>query len=307
VASRALTWLFVSMAMACSENAAPRNMAAAPHGAAPHATQSAPAARARTLEPRESDATLTTRCNAGDQKACVASADRLRLDPKASTQQREHAVLLYQTACDRKEHDGCAGLGAMYQEGMFVTRDVAHAVALYRAACDAGSGRGCSRLGALYARGEGVDRNVEHARGFLQTGCDRGDALGCINLGLMHAHGDGMPVDGRAAREQFRKACGLGDGAGCRELAGSYAQGLVSEPPSPQLAAMFSRQACALDDGPGCGNAGMNAQLGYGVPRDSLAASRLYKRACDLGEQRYCELLQRFAREAAAHGPAAGQ
>jgi TPR repeat protein len=256
-------------------------------------------------EDHETDeAKLQAGCDGGDQKTCVKLGEQLRKKPKATRAELERATLLFQTACDRKHADGCAGLGVMYQEGLFVTADVAHAVELYRAACEAHSGRGCSRLGALYARGAGVPRDPERALAYSQQGCDADDGLGCANLGLMKEHADGVPRDTKAARELYSKACGLEEGSGCRLLGALYAEGGAGDEPNPKLAVMFSERACRLGDASGCGNAGMNAQLGFGVTQDSARAARLYQAACDLGEQRFCDLLKRFATAAQQPKPA---
>ena len=38
----------------------------------------------------------------------------------------------------------------------------------------------------------------------------------------------------------------------------------------------------------------MNYQLGVGVEKSAKFAAHYFKRACDAGEARFCQLLQRF-------------
>jgi TPR repeat protein len=97
----------------------------------------------------------------------------------------------------------------------------------------------------------------------------------------------------------------LGDGVGCRQLGTLHAGGIGGSPPNPKLAVMFAEKACELGDAAACGNAGMNHQVGFGVPRDSARAVVFYDKACKLGETRFCDLLDRFARDAKAKEAAA--
>lgn len=249
------------------------------------------------------DHALADGCMKGDQKTCVSWGERLRRKAKATSVELEHAMTLFQNACDRKVADGCAGLGSMYQEGAFVTRNLPRAVLLFRSACEAKSARACSRLGALYARGEGVERDTQRALAYSEQGCTGGDGLGCVNLGLMYQHADGVPADTKHAFELYTKACGLVDGRGCRLLGALYAQGGAGQDANPTLAVMFSERACRLGDATGCGNAGMNAQLGFGTAQDPPRAARLYQAACDLGEARFCELVKRIDAQTAANKP----
>jgi TPR repeat protein len=115
-----------------------------------------------------------------------------------------------------------------------------------------------------------------------------------MNLGVMHERGDGIRPDVVRAKELYSKACQLQEGGGCRQLGQLYARGFGGQPPNAKLALLFAERACALSDAIGCGNAGMNYQLGHGTDRDSQRAARMYKRACDLGGQQFCELLDSF-------------
>lgn len=241
-----------------------------------------------------SDQDLRQACGAGDAKACITLGDRIKRDLKATPERLQEMTRAYQTACDRAAADGCAALGSAYQQGLGVPRDPARARELYTRACNAKSGRGCSRLGALYLMGVGVEKSAERAIGYSQAGCDAGDALGCVNLGLMCERGDGLPQDGQRAHELYDKACRLGEGAGCRQLGSLYATGFASEPPNPKLSLMWSEKACRMRDATGCGNAGMNYQVGFGVASNPVRAASLYLSACRLGEQRFCDLLERF-------------
>jgi uncharacterized protein len=274
------------LAAGCREAPAP----AARTEKKPSATQSAPLEAPDRPVPAAEQERL---CAQGDTPSCLAVADRLR----NSGQGREaltRALWLYQSACDRHVADGCAGLGAMYQDGLGVAQDSERALSLYRRSCDAKSGRGCARLGALHAIGRGVPKDLERARGFSEAGCELDDGLACMNLGVMYERADGVPRDEAQAKVLYSKACKLKEGGGCRQLGQLYARGFAGQAPNPKLALLFAENACALDDASGCGNAGMNHQVGFGTAAEPQRAARFYKRACTLGEARYCELLERF-------------
>jgi hypothetical protein len=58
-------------------------------------------------------------------------------------------VQLHSQACTGGSLAGCVALGAMYEQGTGVRRDLARAVSLYRQACEGGNPRGCQSLQRL--------------------------------------------------------------------------------------------------------------------------------------------------------------
>ena len=111
----------------------------------------------------------------------------------------------------------CTSLGAMYANGIGVTRDLARALSLLQQACDGGEMRGCFGLGLLYSSGQGVTQDLARALSLFQQvcddglveacqegarvvsvylqACDRGDMRGCFGLAQSYRSGDGVPRD----------------------------------------------------------------------------------------------------------------
>jgi len=64
--------------------------------------------------------------------------------PSLALADESQEVKTYKAQCDQGRALACAVLGAMYDEGTGVKKDVAQAVAFYRKACDGRSPMGCS-------------------------------------------------------------------------------------------------------------------------------------------------------------------
>ena len=96
-------------------------------------------------------------------------------------------------------------------EGRTVARDPKAAAGWMQAAADAGSAFAQYRLGALYEKGVGVTRDLGRARELYKKAADAGNARAMHNLAVLYAQdgGAGKP-DYAAALEWFRKAGGYG-------------------------------------------------------------------------------------------------
>ena len=70
-------------------------------------------------------------------------------------------------------------LGALSEEGKFVSKSYTDAMSLYSRACMGGSIAGCMNLGNMYAKGKGVARNKEVALSFYAQACEMGYQEGC--------------------------------------------------------------------------------------------------------------------------------
>jgi TPR repeat protein len=141
------------------------------------------------------------------------------------------AMAVWKDVCDGGGGRGCTNLGAAYEKGEDVPKDLARAAALYQRGCDGkdalGDGEdalGCFNLGLLYAQGAGVPKDVARAAALYKQGCDRGYALGCFNLGVMYQEGVGVfNKDATLAASFLGLACDSGVTQACELFAAAPA------------------------------------------------------------------------------------
>jgi hypothetical protein len=123
-------------------------------------------------------------------------------------------------------------------------------VAGWKEVCDEGGGRGCTLLGAAYEKGEDVPKDVARAAALYQRGCDGkglgdgADALGCFNLGLLYAQGAGVPKDVARAAALYKQSCDGQNALGCFNLGLMYQEGVGVLNKDATLAASFLGIAC---------------------------------------------------------------
>ena len=84
--------------------------------------------------------------------------------------------------------------------------DLAEAHVCLRKAADQGFAKARFNLGALYMEGLGVSRDEAAAQELFSKAAASGDADSQFNLGVMHRAGLGVPTDPAAARGWFEKA-----------------------------------------------------------------------------------------------------
>ena len=73
-------------------------------------------------------------------------------------------------ACKLGEGVACGSLGADYEKGYGVAKDINKAYSLYEKACELGRGEACSYLGVRYENGNGVAKDIN---GYGQAECLR--------------------------------------------------------------------------------------------------------------------------------------
>ncbi len=65
-------------------------------------------------------------------------------------------------------------MGAFYENGIVVKKDLNRAIELYAKACNSGDASSCSNLGHIYALGKGVKPNIPKALELLKKACEGG-------------------------------------------------------------------------------------------------------------------------------------
>ena len=145
--------------------------------------------------------------------------------------------------------------------------------------CNNGDAGSCVDLGILYYDGDDVKQNYNKAMEFFGKACEMGDARGCYNLGLLYYNGVGVKQDYKKASELYNKACEMGEALGCNNLGKLYKNGNTSK----------SKYV-------GKGIVGNILEYLYesrnGVRQDYNKAMEFFGKACDLGDQDACVLIE---------------
>lgn len=109
-----------------------------------------------------------------------------------------------------KAQNGDAGaqfeLGAMYEAGDGVTKDLAKAVEWYGKAAAQGNRQADFNLGIMYKNGTGVTQSYAKAISYFQAAEKLGEVRSAEELGLMYYTGNGATQDFDEAKKHFEKA-----------------------------------------------------------------------------------------------------
>lgn len=239
---------------------------------------------------------------------------------------------LYAVACDSKSSDGCTNLAVLFELGRGGAVDLPRARKLFEQACEMGSPSGCSGLGYMLSAGKGGPVDEARALGLYERGCAAGDGTGCSNLGVAFEKGEGRPKDLRRARELYESACKGSTTDGCGNLAKLYERGRGVRKDLAEASRLYQRSCAAnerwsVDDcsrlgamvilkqsaqisleqaaaytSAGCDNehvVGCAALAAYWFQReDREQGERALRRACALGSQGSCQLVEQLKQQA---------
>jgi TPR repeat protein len=198
---------------------------------------------------------------AGERIRCLALALCLvggtavaDLDPRRAPE--------WQRACDGGDAAACGHLGALYEQGLGVVRDLARARALHEKACTGGYWFSCHNLIVL---GDDVGRRVLADDG--RRGCERGSPWSCDQLALFTS-------DKAESRRAFERGCDGDWGPSCYSLSLS----MVSR--DPARARALRQKACKLGNPNACQNERAQSTVEVSRPALEQKCARGAARAC---------------------------
>ncbi len=153
--------------------------------------------------------------------------------------------------------------------------------------CELGDNDMCRWLGDYYARGHGTAPDKAKAIAVLKKLCDAGDEHSCrMSVEL----GDGFATMTKAAKNEAM--CKQGDIQSCRVAAWDYAVGKDVEQDLDRAKGLF---LFGCDKGLAISCIDLGSLYDYakfGMPEDKMQAKSLYEKACNLGDEMGCDLLQ---------------
>lgn len=175
-------------------------------------------------------------------------------------------------------------LGAAYEEGRGVARDVPRAIDLWERAAKAGEVRARYNLGNFYTfGGGGIAEDRARARREYQIAAAAGYPPAMTGLGYLEEVAD--PPDHEASVAWYLKAHDAGDRVATGNVGYAYAIGR-GVPEDFQRARLFMTDAAARGLPRAFNDLGVLHQRGYGVAADPQTAYLFYRLAADKGYAR---------------------
>ncbi len=196
--------------------------------------------------------------------------------------------------CEAGDLDACFRLAAAYQFGHGDTPiDLDAARTLLEKGCKADHGPSCNDLGAMYGEGVSVTKNSEEAAKLYDKACSLDHGMACANLARFKIDGVGVEQDAAASEKLYLKACTLGDAGGCNDVALGYAQLRPGFPSKPKAAIPLLTRGCdELEDGMACANLGYLYGRGIGTAEDPVKGFSYMQKGCRLGNAQACEFVR---------------
>lgn len=184
-------------------------------------------------------------------------------------------------------------LGLICMEGEIVGKNHAAAAKHFADACALGDESGCVNVAIqfLFLREWLSDEIVARAFDLLEQDCvGGGSARSCYLVGFAYESGLGRPMD-KARAIEFYERCGFDDLYAVKGMARVALSGVLTgydvRPLLPALA-----RAGQDGDAESCWYIAYMYRDGVGTPPSSEKARAMMGRACALGSQRACEVLQ---------------
>ncbi|HEX2210526.1 MAG TPA: hypothetical protein VHG93_22795 [Longimicrobium sp.] len=235
-------------------------------------------------------------------RALVLAADSTRgLPREARRELHRRALPLMRAACERGHAPACFGAGIelriLNPEDTVARRLSAD---LFERGCDArpGSGSACNALGEAYAYRLGRPFDEKRATEAFERGCELDHATACFRAARRVKEEAGSdPADLVRARRMAEQSCRLGSPTGCIDRATSLqfslsgadtiAYGPVRYRAHADALIRTFTEACDSSFYIACTNLAAMRQGGdLYTQADTIAARRIYERACNGGAQR---------------------
>jgi localization factor PodJL len=147
---------------------------------------------------------------AGDPSAAYEVAVRFA-DGRVVPANNEEAALWFDRAARKGLTAAQFRLGALYEKGLGVNKDLAVARDFYRAAADKGHGKAMHNLAVLYAEGINGAPDYRAAAEWFRKAAERGITDSQYNLAILYARGVGVEQDLVQAYKWFFLAAQEGD------------------------------------------------------------------------------------------------
>lgn len=153
------------------------------------------------------------------------------------------ALDLYRIAAQSGLAEANFNVGAYYEAGNIVDRDLPKAFGFYQRAAFAGLPAAQHKVGAYYQNGIGVGRDLVAGAAWYQRAAENGFALSQLVLGAMSELGSGVPQSFTGAVNYYSQAAEQGMPLAMIRLASLYERGVGVQKADPVKAWVWAQQA----------------------------------------------------------------
>ncbi|WP_373768216.1 tetratricopeptide repeat protein [Glaesserella sp.] len=129
-------------------------------------------------------------CDMGEMHACYERGERVETSYDIDGKNYEHARRYFEKACEANVIKACLRLANYYGAGIGgLPIDLQKEMALLNKACYSSEpyySIGCLTLGAMYEEGRTVPKDLQKAKRFYGMACDDNEAEGCDRYKALH-------------------------------------------------------------------------------------------------------------------------
>ncbi|MEO3433961.1 caspase family protein [Inquilinus sp. CAU 1745] len=188
------------------------------------------------------------------------------------------AVGFYREGAEKGDLYAANSMGRIFQNGVLGEPDMEAALNWFLKAARGGHTFSYNHLGTMYLEGNGVPVDHEKAYRLFDASANAGDIYGFNNMGLMYDNGYFVQQDPEAARHWYERAARGGQPQAPINLALMYLGDHGLEPDEAEAAFWFG-EAARLGNPWGYANLGWAHENGRGVAADPVKAAEFYARA----------------------------
>lgn len=188
------------------------------------------------------------------------------------------AVGFYREGAEKGDLYAANSMGRVFQIGMAGEPDMEAALNWFLKAAQGGHTFAYNHLGTMYLEGNGVPVDYEKTYRLFDASANAGDIYGFNNMGVMYDNGYFVEQDPEAARHWYERAARGGQPKAPINLALMYLGDHGLEPDGAEAAFWFA-EAARLGNPWGYANLGWLYEEGRGVMRDPVKAAEFYARA----------------------------
>ena len=178
---------------------------------------------------------------------------------------------------------------------LFAALDYPSALASYKRAFELGNTRALYALGAMYDNGNGVEKDLARARFYYELAAEMKFAPAIVSLGMQHERGIGGERDPVKAYGLYRRAADLDDRRAVNKLGELTEKGLGVAADARQARALYEKSA-AMGELDAMINLARCYANGIGGRQDKVEAKKLLVRAAQAGSAEAREILARISK-----------
>lgn len=168
--------------------------------------------------------------------------------PAPARDEKPDKKFLQETIAAAENGDPAAqcALGACFESGAGMLKDLDQAAKWYRRAAAQGDAMAECALASCYERGQGVKKDLAEAAKFYTQAAEQGYTRAQLKLGAFYAEGTGVAKDLAQAYKWYQPAAAKGDETACISKNFPRAANRRNPPPPPLFTILWARKIRCL-------------------------------------------------------------